>query len=237
MNVNWEKVKELVGDQWEPYLKGFFDSPQAIEIYKTLIESKEQIVPLGKDMWNFLKYTDPNNIKMVVMGLDAYPGQYKKGLYHATGIPFDCSNSPLGKPQPSLVSFWEGLEEDLDQSLVHSLDLKFLLAQGVFMANYGITCKLYKTGSMLSIWDPFWKYFFEEFLNPYHVDAPIIFLGKEAANLKKYTSFQTIFELNHPSFAARNNEIWDTQKVFTKCNKIIIDLNGREYAINYNLDI
>ena len=238
MKIDFEKLEPLLG-KWSKYLKPFFEGEEGSKLYEILIEEgkKEQIVPLGKDMWKFLEYSDPDNLKVIIIGLDAYSGKYKNSkLFQATGLPLDCSNSPDGSLQPSLTQFFEGISQDIGEELPKFKSLKYLLEEGIFLGNYGVTYKLHKTGSMLKTWEPFWKFMFEEIFNNYFVSVPIVFLGKESLKLKKYTSFQTIFEIEHPAAAARQNLTWDTKGVFTKVQKIIESQNGTASRIEFNCE-
>lgn len=231
-----EDFIEKIGESWWKYLGKFFESEEAYNIYQTLKSDskKDKITPKSSDTWKFLKLTNPNTIKAIVIGLDSYPGQYSPDLYHATGIPFDCSNVPAGKRiQPSLEEFWDGIQAEYNEEFEHTPNLEFLLTQGLFLGNAGITCKLFKTGSHISLWLPFWKSFFEEFVST-RPDIPIVYLGKEAENLKKFAYFNPQFSLTHPSFAARTGQTWDTQGVFKKINEINKSNNGDGFDIIYN---
>lgn len=223
--------------KWMKYLQPFFESKEAWNIYQELktIAKTEVVSPKASDLWNFLLFSDPENIKVLCIGLEPYPGRYNKNLLHATGISFDCSNSPDGKLQPNLTCLWEGLSAEFEEELPPVGDLKFLLEQGLLLTNAGLSVKLFKTGSMLQLWEPFWRYFFELYVNK-RPDIPIIFLGNEAKKLKKYVEFNKTFELQHPSFNVRNGTLWETKGVFKTCNKIIQGLNGNEFVIEYNYD-
>jgi len=233
--LNIDTFLPKVGEKWMKYLQPFFESEECYNIYQELkqIAKTEVITPKSEDTWKFLLKTNPENIRVIVLGMDAYPGRYNKNLLHCTGVPFDCSNTPDGKLQPSLTEFWNGLSAEFEEELPKEADLTFLLNQGLFLGNAGLTCKLFKSGSQIQLWEPFWKYFFQEFVST-RPDIPIIFLGKEALKLKKYVSFNRCFELAHPSFNARNGTLWETKGVFKTCNKIIEGLNGKNFCIEYN---
>lgn len=235
MQLDQEDFKQRVG-RWWTYLEPFFASEKAYDIYQQIkkdAKSGEVICPISKDTWKFLEKSDPDNLKVIIIGLDSYPGRYNKTLLHATGIPFDCSNSPDGKLQPSLSELWNGISNDLGEEVDEISNLQFLLDQGVFLGNRGITCKLFKTGSHIPLWDYFWEVFFEQYVCK-RPDIPIIFLGKESLKLKKYVTFNRIFELSHPSASARTGLNWDTKGVFTQVNNIIKSLNGKDYMIKWD---
>lgn len=231
------KFTEKIGSAWMKYLQPFFESKEAWDIYQELkqVSKTEIITPKSEQTWRFLKEIDPENVKIIIIALDGFPGRYNKTLLHADGIPFSNEFSPDGKLQPSLISFWEGISQEFDENLPQVGDLKWLLQQGVFLGNAALTLKLFKTGSQLQLWEPFWKYFFRYYVET-RPDIPIILLGQEAKKLKKYVTFNKIFELSHPSFNARNGTIWETKGVFKNCNKIIEGLNGKEYVIEWNYE-
>jgi uracil DNA glycosylase len=135
--------------------------------------------------------------------------------------------------QPSLTSLWDGLSHEFQEELPYEKDLRFLAEQGVLLGNRALNCKLNKTGSFLGKWDNFWRFFFEEIVFHYYGGVPIVFLGKDAAKLRKYVfeMKNPVFVLDHPSFAARSGQLWDTKGVFTKCNKLIVEQFGQGQEI------
>lgn len=236
MKLDIKNFEEKISSPWMKYLLPFFESEKAYNIYqelKNLSKAGEKITPKSSDTWRFLKETDPDNIKMIIIGLDSYPGQYDKNTFHATGIPFDCSNSPNGKLQPSLISLYEGIGADVQDELPQEKDLSYLLKQGVFLGNRGIVTKLFKAESLLTLFDYFWEIFFQEYVNK-RPDVPVVLLGKGAEYLKRWVTFNPLFILRHPSFAVRTGQIWDTEKVFTKVNKLIEGNNGSDFKIEWN---
>ncbi len=235
MKLNQDDFKAKVGTWWT-YLEPFFASEKAWNIYQTLkkdVKGGEKVTPKSEDSWKFLSEINPDQVKVIIIGLDAYPGLYSKDNYHSNGIPFDCSNSPDGKLQPSLNEFWNGLSAEYEEEFEKSPSLKYLLDQGVFLGNRGITCKMFKTGSHIPLWDDFWEVFFENFVSK-RPDIPVIFLGQEALKLRKYVTFNRVFPLAHPSFAARSGQTWDTKGVFKQCNEIIKSLNGEDFCIKWD---
>lgn len=234
--LNIEDFTLKIGESWMRYLSPFFESEKAYNIYqelKNISRVGEKITPKSNDTWKFLKETNPDNIKMIIIGLDSYPGQYSKTTFHATGIPFDCSSSPDGKLQPSLISLYEGIGADIEDELPQEKDLSYLLKQGVFLGNRGLVCKLFKTESLLTLFDYFWEIFFQEYVNK-RPDVPVVLCGKGAEYLKRWVTFNPLFILRHPSFAARTGQIWETEKTFTKINKLIEGNNGKDFCIEWN---
>lgn len=222
--LDLEKFKPLLGDWWFRVEK-IFASEQMYNLYQELKQISSEgakITPKSSDLWRFMKECPPSMLKVVIIGMDAYPGMYKTRDYHADGIAFSNSYSPDRKCQPSLTSFWEGLSEDLDMQLEHKNDLKFLANQGILLGNRAFACKLNKTGSLMGKFDFFWEFFLQEIMPGFN-GVPIILVGKDAQYLKRYCFefANPVFEISHPSYAARKNETWDTEKVFSKVQTIL----------------
>jgi len=228
MKLDLDKFQPLMGEWWGR-VKYIFEKPEMYELYQEMKEMSAKgikITPKSSDLWKFLKECPPNELKLVIIGFDSYPGIYANGDFHADGIAFSNSYSPDKKCQPSLEYFWDGLSEDLGIQLEHKNDLTFLANQGVLLGNRALACQLYKTGSLLGKFDFFWK----EFLGIISgFGVPIILIGKDAQVLKQYCNEKTnaVFEIEHPSYAARKNQLWNTQKVFTKVEQLLKDNNNQ----------
>jgi uracil DNA glycosylase len=71
---------------------------------------------------------------------------------------------------------------------------------------------------------------FENAIAPSRV--PVVFLGKEASKFKRYMGPLTwSFELSHPASASYKNTDWNTDKTFSKLNRMMID--ERQELINW----
>ena len=227
-------------NSWSRYLKPIFESEEMYNLYQEFKECKEHITPKSSDLFKFLEHCPKDNLKLIVIGMDSYPGRYYKSKeFQATGIAFDCSNSPDGRIRHSLEPFWNGLSHEFDRELTREKDLKFLCEQGVLLGNRALNCKLNKTGSFMGKWDAFWEHFLQEIVFNFYKGVPIILLGKDAAKLKKYVFEMNnpVFILDHPSFAARNNTLWETNNVFTKANKLIVEQFGQGTEIIWDKKI
>ena len=234
-----EKFRPLLGE-WFDYLKPIFETKEMYNLYQEFKECKEHITPKSSDLFKFLEYCPKNDLKLIIIGQDPYPSRYYKSKeFQATGIAFDCSNSPDGKLQPSLEAFWNGLSHEFDRELPREKDLKFLCEQKVLLGNRALNCKLNKTGSFMGKWDFFWEFFLQEIVFNFYKGVPIILVGKDAAKLKKYVFEMNnpVFILDHTSFAARNNTLWETNNVFTKANKLIVEQFGQGTEIIWDKKI
>lgn len=235
--LNWEKFKPLFGtwaDKIQPFfLKGGFDS-----IYTYLKEESKrgvQIAPNSNLVYRCFQETDINNTYVIIISMCPYHSLYQ-GSPVADGLAFSCSVT--GKLQPSLISWYEGIENDLYNGLnlnyTKNPDLSYLAKNGVLLYNCALTTTIGKAGNHIPIWENFTKYLLEEVFA--YTGIPIIFIGKDAQKYNKYVSPLThghIFNIEHPSFAARNQSIWDTKGAFSTVNRIIRENNGNSFEIDW----
>lgn len=236
MKLEWTNLEEQIGS-WVKYLTPIFESREIFDLYQEFKAiGRKGITPAPEDLYKFLRACQPEDMKVIFILLDSYPGKYKTGTLQANGIPMDCSNSPDGRLQPSLTAFYDGIANEYNEEPCYNVSLDYLCKQGVLLGNRALNCKLNKTTSFLGKWDFFWKYFFEEVITPYFPGIPIVLLGKEAQKLKKYIFEMSnpVFELSHPSAAAKSYTTWETDGVFHKINKIIELNNGPEFKIIWN---
>jgi uracil-DNA glycosylase len=96
-----------IGNDWDERLAGEWDKPYYTELRSFLAnEYREQtIYPPAEDVFNALRYTSYEDVKVVILGQDPYhePGQ-------AQGLAFSV---PRGvQPPPSLVNIMKELADD-----------------------------------------------------------------------------------------------------------------------------
>lgn len=132
-------------------------------------------------------------------------------------------------PQPSLDQFYVAIENEfyngMGLHIIKNPDVSYLAKQGVLLLNAALTTEVNKAGSHLLLWEPFMKFLFEKVLDT--VGAPIIFLGKEAAKIERYTMpFNWIFKISHPASASYQGIDWDSEGTFKTVNKILKERNN-----------
>ena len=230
--LNWEEFSPLFGT-WADRIKPFFDKGGLDDVYKYLKKESgrgKTIVPLSSNVFRCFSETDYDELKVVLCGMSPYH-TFRNKKPVADGLLMGCSTT--GILQPSLEQFYRAMEVEFHNGLeVHhakSPDVSYLAHQGVLMLNASLTCELFKAGSHLELWEPFMKFLFEEIINP--TGVPIVFLGRDAAKLEKYTmpimgSF--VFKISHPASAAYSKTEWDSEGTFKKVNKILKERNGWE---------
>jgi uracil-DNA glycosylase len=232
-SLDFESFKPKLGD-WAEKLRPFIEGQKMWDIMQKIKKDSisEVIVPKSSDTFRAFRITKPSDVKVIFYLMDPYPRKYPNGEFQATGIAMDCSNSPDGKLQPSLVNWYDAIDKELGVKVNRSKSLDYLHEQGVMLLNTDLTCKLNKTQSHEKLWEPFHKYFLEEVLG---ADTQIIYVlcGKASLRMEKYINpFCKIYKLTHPAAAAHTNTEWDSEGVFKQINQILKDNNNFEVFWN-----
>lgn len=220
--LDYETFKDKLG-VWAPKFKPFIEGKEMWEIYQKIKEdsSKETIAPKSPDTFRAFKTIDPKNLKVIFYLMDPYPRKYSNGAFQATGIAMDCSNSPDGKIQPSLVNWYDAISKEMGYKVKYDQSLDYLHEQGVMLLNTDLTVKLNKTASHVGLWEPFQKYFLEEVVGG---DNHIVYIlcGQASLRMERYINpFCKIFKLSHPASASHTHTDWDSKGVFEQINKLI----------------
>lgn len=232
--MNWEKFKDQFHESWHTKMQPFIESEECDKIYEFLKKEAargKKIAPVSSNVFRAFKETPLTEVKAVILGMCPYHTAIN-GVPVADGLLMGCSVT--GKLQPSLDQFYRALEIDVYDGLnlkyFKNPDVSYLAKQGVLMLNAALTTEINKAGSHLELWHPFTKYVFETVL--YYAGVPVVFLGKDSTRYKQYLPpMSWNFVLPHPASAAYKNTDWDSEKVFTQVNKILMDNNG--FKINW----
>lgn len=231
--LKWEKFEPLFGN-WALHFKPLFEEMDVMEnIYAKLKEDGKKgriICPSGNDTYRAFETCPPQIVNTIFILLDPYPTVID-GIMTSNGIAMDCSNR--GKLQPSLEKFYEGIEEEyangLDLKMLKPPSLDYLYNQGVMFLNSALTVEKDKTGSHTKLWEPFLKYFLDDVMSAF-TGIIYVLAGKDSQKLKKYINplGNYIFEMEHPSFAARQYREWEHGGIFKKINQILKGNNNME---------
>jgi len=221
------KFKPLFGTWWEK-IKPFFLSGGFDPIYEYLKKEAKRgkvIVPSSANTFRCFIETPIDDVMVVMCGISPYHTLRGTKII-ADGLLMGCSLT--GYMQPSLKIFYETIENEMyrGEYFVKNPDVRYLCKQGVLMFNASLTTEARKAGRHLSIWEPFIKYLFEDVLSV--MGVPVIFLGKDAAELKKYLFWTHIFEISHPASAAYTNSDWATEGTFKLVNKFLEERHNTE---------
>ena len=228
--MNWEKFKDNFHESWHAKMQPFIESEACDEIYAFLKKEAgrgKKIAPLSSDVWRAFKETPLTDLKVIMIGMCPYHTA-KNGVPVADGLLMGCSKT--GQLQPSLDKFYDGLKTEFETKeidFVRNPDVSYLAKQGVLMLNAALTTEINKAGSHIAIWKPLIEHLFEHVFQ--YEDAPVVFLGKDAARYKKLIGpMKWSFVLSHPASAAYKQSDWDTEGIFTKVNKLIKEHNNYE---------
>lgn len=233
--LDWSKFEPLFGT-WSNKIKTFFDRGGFDPIY-TFLKAESQrgiaIAPLSSIVYKAFKETHIDSVNCVLISYCPYH-TFVNNQPIADGIAFSCGVN--GKIQPFLEKILEGWENEIYNGMALDReklpDLTYLAKNGVLLLNCALTVAKEKPGSHQDIWEPFTRFILEEVLA--YTCIPIIFIGKDAQKYEKYVTPLThghIFSIEHPSFAVKNQQPWNTKGIFNKINEILKQNN--RYEINW----
>ena len=220
----------MIGNTWDNLLKEEVNK----DYFKTLInyineEYKEKtIYPKKTEVFNAFKYTDYDNVKVVILGQDPYHGPNQ-----AEGLSFSVSNEVI-KP-PSLKNIFKELESDLGIPFPEYNSLKPWAKEGVLLLNAVLTVEEHKPASHAN---KGWETFTDEIIKILNKkEEPVVFIlwGNYAREKKAYITnpIHYVIESPHPSpFSARNG--FFGSKPFSKTNEFLKSKGIKE--INWNVE-
>ncbi len=211
----------MIDNEWLPYLEPEFKKPYYRELYNFIKEeySKYVIYPPSEDIFNALKYTPINKVKVVLLGQDPYhePGQ-------AHGLSF--SVKPGVKIPPSLVNMYKELNSEYGYPIPDSGYLVKWAEQGVLLMNTVLTVR---AGVANSHKNKGWENFTDAVIRAVNTqDRPIVyFLWGSNARAKKSlitNEKHLVLETVHPSPLSAYNGFFGCNH-FKLCNEFL-EKNG-----------
>jgi uracil-DNA glycosylase len=219
----------MIGNKWDNELKVIWDSPGFNSFYNNILKlyDEKTIFPLKENIFNALKLTDYDNVKVVIMGQDPYHGEGE-----AHGLSFSVQKGI--KIPPSLQNIYKELNNDLGIPPKEHGELTGWAKQGVLLLNSVLTVEKDKPSSHKGMgWELFTDYVIKK-LNT--KDDPIVFIlwGNFAKSKKKYITNpkHLVIESAHPSpFSAYNG--FFGSKPFSKANDFLI--KNKKEPIDWSL--
>ena len=219
-----------LNNKWDELLKGEFEKDYYLKLREFLIEEyrTKTIYPDKQNIFNALKLTSYEEVKVVIIGQDPYHGPNQ-----AHGLAF--SVQPKVQTPPSLLNMYKELRDDLGCFIPNNGYLVPWAKQGVLLLNAVLTVR---EGQANSHRKKGWERFTDrviELLN--EREEPIVFLlwgnnAKEKGELitnKQHIILNTV----HPSPLSASRGFFGC-KHFSKTNEILKNL-GRE-PINWQID-
>lgn len=174
----------MIGNDWDGLLEEEVSKPYFKELQSFLEEeyAGHTIYPPEDKIYNALRYTPFNEVKVVILGQDPYhePGQ-------AHGLAFSV---PKGMPQPpSLINIFKELSDDVLPASPAGDQSEGLLVpwakQGVLLLNTVLTVRAHEAGSHRA---KGWEIFTDAIINKLAKrDKPMVFIlwGAPAAKKKE----------------------------------------------------
>ena len=207
----------MIGNKWDSLLTTEYNK----DYFKNLMDFVKQeyktktIYPKQSDVFNDFRYTDFDEVKVVILGQDPYHGPNQ-----AEGLSFSVSNEVL-KP-PSLKNIFKELESDLGIPFPKHNSLKPWAKEGVLLLNAVLTVEEHAPTSHKNHG---WETFTDEvikILNKKTTPVVFIFWGSYARAKKKLITnpIHYVIESAHPSpFSAYNG--FFGSKPFSKTNEFL----------------
>lgn len=209
INKNWDII--LKDEMKKDYFKklGIFVKNE----YKT-----KKIFPPYENIFDALRFTDYDEVKVVILGQDPY-----HGLNEAHGLSFSVKEG-VRKP-PSLQNIFKELESDLGIKRTES-DLTDWAKEGVLLLNSIMTVEMDKP---LSHKEKGWEIFTDNIIKKLNErEKPIVFIlwGSYARSKKSLITNKNhfIIESVHPSPLSAHRGFFES-KPFSKTNTFLSQNN------------
>ena len=220
----------MIGNKWDEILRDEFEKLYFQELmnfiqneYKT-----KTIYPYFPNVFNALKYTDYDDVKVVILGQDPY-----HGTGEAHGLSFSVLEG-VTKP-PSLRNIFKELKDDLNIMEPNHGNLEAWTREGVMLLNSVLTVEKDKPASHQN---KGWETFTDEVIKKINErEKPVVFLlwGSFAKSKKELITnkIHYVIESAHPSPFSANKGFFGT-KPFSKANEFLRQ-NGQN-EINWKID-
>lgn len=223
--MEFEKVKTKFGS-WADVFRDFIESAEFDAIFAELIALKRRnrvSCPASNQTFKAFELTPYEKLKTVFI-IDGPPAIVNNSVYLADGIALSCSNTD--RIDTPLFQFYRSMESDLNSGLnlemVDCPDLSYLCRQGVLLLYSALTCEQNKPGSHQQLWKPFYQYLFNEVINNYDANLPIVFAGplSRAYSNLAVPFHHIVFELDKPGVTPGTGS-WDSKNVFKIIDEIL----------------
>lgn len=206
-----------IGNSWDEKLKVIWEST-GFQNFMQMIDHEylmNTIFPPRGCIFNALKYTPYENVKVVIMGQDPYHGEGE-----AHGLSFSVQKGV--KVPPSLKNIYQELKDDLGIPPRNDGDLTGWAKEGVLLLNAVLTVEKDKPASHRNLgWERLTDYIIR-MIN--EKEEPVVFIlwGNFAKEKMKYITnpIHYVITSPHPSpFSARNG--FFGSRPFSRCNAFL----------------
>ncbi len=185
-----------IPDSWMPALADETTKPYYQQLYRFVGEErrKYRVYPPGEDVFNALRYTPLERVRVVIIGQDPYHDENQ-----AHGLAF--SVRPGVAPPPSLVNIFKELHDDTQFRIPNHGCLIPWAEQGVLLLNAVLTVRAHQANSHQG---KGWEGFTDAVLRAVNArDNRVVFLlwGSYAQRKAEWIdgSRHVVFKAPHPS--------------------------------------
>ncbi len=208
----------MIGNDWDEKLK-IVENSEGFKKFLSIVDNEyktKTIFPPKDYVFNALKLTPYNNVKVVIVGQDPY-----HGVGEAHGLSFSVQKGI--KIPPSLQNIYKELNDDLKIPPKDNGDLTNWAKEGVLLLNAVLTVEKDKAASHRNLgWELFTDYIIK-LVNA--KDTPVVFIlwGNFAKEKKKLitNSKHLVLTSPHPSpFSAYSG--FFGSKPFSKTNEFLV---------------
>lgn len=207
-----------LGNSWDELLKEEFDKEYYLNLRQFLKQeySSKTIYPNMYDIYNALKLTDYNDIKVVIIGQDPYHGPNQ-----AHGLCFSVKKGVV--PPPSLKNIYKELHDDIGFVIPNHGELTQWAEQGVLLLNATLTVQ---AGLAASHKGKGWEILTDKIIEIVNQrETPVVFLlwGGFARAKKALITNKNhlVLECAHPSPLSAYNGFFGC-KHFSKTNEFLV---------------
>ena len=185
-----------IPDSWLPALESETTKPYYQQLYRFVGEErrKYKVYPPGNDVFNALRYTPLDQVRVVIIGQDPYHNENQ-----AHGMAF--SVRPGVPAPPSLVNIFKELQTDVQFRIPNHGHLIPWAEQGVLLLNAVLTVRAHQANSHQG---KGWENFTDAVLRAVNArDSRVVFLlwGRYAQRKADWidTTRHTVLKASHPS--------------------------------------
>lgn len=211
----------MIGNSWDEKLNLIWSSTGFHKFYDDILKlyKSKTIFPAKENVFNALKLTPYENVKVVIVGQDPY-----HGMNEAHGLSFSVlDNVPI---PPSLQNIYKELEADLNIKPAKSGNLTKWAKEGVLLLNAVLTVEKDKPASHKSLG---WELLTDYIIKVINLkEEPVVFIlwGNFAKAKKSLITNKKhlIISSSHPSPFSCYNGFFGS-KPFSKTNAFLIKNN------------
>lgn len=223
-------MKKILDNDWQALLESEFEKDYYQNLRSFLIAeyNTKTIYPDKSNVFNALKLTSYEDVKVVILGQDPYHGPNQ-----AHGLSFSVNKGI--KTPPSLVNIYKELKDDLGCYIPNNGFLESWAKQGVLLLNTVLTVRAHEANSHKNMG---WEIFTDKIISLLNDrEDPIVFIlwGNPSISKKKLITNKQHFIITspHPSPLSAFRGFFGS-KPFSKANSFLESVN--KTPINWQIE-